>query len=161
MMFKFKRKGDYAIIEPITVRVQTVDPKLPSYQSPIGQRRSVDGVRRTGGPVAQPQPLATAAPAAAPAKPKQSRRQQRKAVKQAKKISKPAKQAKPAKMTKQPMPAVAPSPQDYGQATFSEQELSQPRSSSKLKVFFQTLLAIIVIIAVALAIVVLYVRYYQ
>jgi hypothetical protein len=131
-----------------------VDPKSSSNQSGSGgPRRSVDGVRRTGGTLAQPQTRAAAGAVAASSKAKTSRRQERKSAKQIKKATNKQMQQQPAPLRTAPLPVAAP--------ISAEPELSQPRSSSKLKVFFQTLLAIIVILAVALAIVVLYVRYYQ
>ena len=137
-----------------------MDPNQPSNQmNSAGPRRSVDGVRRTSGPVAQPRPVApAAAPAAAPGAttasqpPKTSRRQAKKATKQANKAAKKANKQAAKQAKRQPValpvaqPAMDPIP---------------AKSSSGLKVFFQTVLAIVVILAVAMTIVVLYVRYYQ
>ena len=134
-----------------------MDPNQPSNQiSPAGPRRSVDGVRRTSGPVAQPRPVAApvAAPAApvAPKPPKTSRRQAKKATKQANKAAKKANKqaAKDAKRQPVALPVAQPAAESI-----------PAKSSSGLKVFFQTVLAIVVILAVAMTIVVLYVRYYQ
>lgn len=84
----------------------------------------MDGVRRTGGPVAQPQPLPQPAP---------------------------RRQAAPIRTVSQ-----APAPKPVSKA--------KPKSKSGrhiVRVIAQTFLAIVVILAVAGAIVWLYLRYYQ
>jgi len=95
-------------------------------QSNPAPKRSMDGVRRTGGPVAQPQPLPQAAP---------------------------RRQAAPIRPVAQ-----APLPQQSPKA--------KPKAKSKggrhvLRAIAQTFLALAVILAVAGAIVWLYLRYYQ
>ncbi len=133
-----------------------MDPNQPSSQpNPTGPRRSVDGVRRTSGPVTQPRPASpvnASAATSAPKPPKTSRRQEKKTLKQTKKQTKQANKqlAKQAKRQPTALPV----------AQVSVEPIPA-KSSSSLKVFFQTVLAIVVILAVAMTIVVLYVRYYQ
>ena len=103
-----------------------MDPNRQPDQSNSAPKRSMDGVRRTGGTVAQPQPLRPLAPAPKQPQPKQSQ-------------------------MKQPQP---------------KQQPVAPVKKKKngrrvVRVIAQTFLAIVVILAVAGAIVWLYLRYYQ